>query len=507
MITRLFESKPQHPLADPKELRQIVAALPTDAPSRLIDEVSDWFASLEQLDGLRDDRLWQACLALDTAAQPALRKLTRDFLTVPQRRDVADRLAHTLRDEYCGRLVALYARVVAAAQRRDKIGEMLRPEAPLVIGRLLTTLGLQYKWTAFQHATPPAGFWQRLGSAYLAAVALGIDDQPAGPDVQGVAPRTLAQNYLQTVLLAASSPDSLHPAEIELADKVLAHFLPRFSMAATNLPGMLYWIDAALDQPPLRLATLPKASPGLRLISPGDLHDAVQAMIPQVQKGLLPDMLNVGLGGLYPQRQVGRVLRHVARYWAPHPPMREHQRHAVTTAIRIVQGFEACADRFDPRSATGEVGTEVWQAHNVSLGGVGVRLDRPGSDGPRVGTLLGLLPEGSDRWMIGIVRRLTQHHGGSTSAGVQTLTRDARLIEVYARTASGVLAPEPIRALVIDKVAGTGEVRLLLPGTTYDGRESLEAGQGGRQLLFTPVQCEDSTPDYDFAVYRARVAD
>lgn len=502
MLTRLFQSTPRHPLADPRELREIVAALPTDDPSRLVREVGDWFASLEHLDGLREDSLWQACTALDRAARPALRLLTRDFLLAPPRRDAAQRLVRLIGDEYCGRLARLYAQVLNATQRRDKLGEMLRTDAPQIVEQLLATLNLQFKWSAFWHSTPPTGFWRQLGSAYLTAVVLDIDGRPARPELPDSAPRTLAQHYLQTVLLAASSPDSLQPAEIELVDKVIAHFLPHFSMARSNLPGMLYWIDAALDQPPLRLATLPSATPSVRLISPGEMHKEVERLLLDVQKGSIPESFAVG--GLSSQRQVSRVLRHMARYWAPYPPMREHQRHALTTELNVVQGFADCADRFDPRTASvaaTSATSAVWQAYNVSQGGLGARVSAEAAGDLRVGTLLGMQPENAGRWMVGVIRRLTRHHDGSVSAGIQILTREVRLIEVNARTAGGTLAPEPIRALVFDKVGGTGELRLLLPGNSYDSGETLEAAR----LRLAPVRCEDSSSDYDLAMYRARV--
>lgn len=499
MITRLFESTPQHPLADPKELAEVVAGLRAGDPARLIAEIGDWFASLEQIDRFRADRLWQACTALDKAAQPALNRLTRDFLLSPPPRDAADRLVRLLRDEYCGRLAALYGRALAAARQRDRVGEALRPEAPQIVERLLATLGLAFKWSAFRHATPPAGLWRRLGDAYLAAVALGIDGQAATTETGEALPYTLAQRYLHVVVLAASSPDSLQPAEIELADRVIAHFLPSFAMAANDLPGMLYWVDASLDQPPLRLATLPAASPGVRLISPGDVHQAVEALLPEVQRGWVPESFK--LGGLSSPRQVSRVLRHMARYWAPYPPMRAHQRHALTTALHVVEGFDACADRYDRRAEVDSTGSPIWHASDVSLGGLGVQVDAATGAGLRVGALVGMRPDGRTEWMIGAVRRLTRHRDGSVRAGIQTLSRELRLIEVRVRTAAGTLAPTATRALVLDKASGAGDLRLLLPGNTYDSRETLEAGR----LRLTPLRCEDSGPDYDLAVYRGRL--
>lgn len=506
MILRLFDREPRHPLTDAKELQRIVAALPNDDPTRLIDEVSGWFESLEQIDDLRDDHLWAACHALDRASQRALRRLTRGLLTQPRRRAAVDQLVVALRDGYYGRLAALYGRVLRASQRRDKVGDALRSESPAIICRLLATLGSQYKWACFRHSAPAAGFWKSLGDAYLAAVSLGIDSRPGPAAAAAATPAcTPAQEYLKTVLLAASSPDSLQPSEIELAEQLIAHLLPNFVLATSNVPGMLYWVDALLDQPPLRLATLPKASPGLRVIAPGKACETIDEMLAQVQKGFLPETLN--LGTLFPQRLVGRVLRHFARYWAPQPPMREHRRHAVTTAIRIIHGFDACADLFDEYLAIPPADAAVWQADNVSLTGVGARIAQPDAEWPRVGTLLCLLPEGSDKWLIGLVRRLVRHQDGSASAGIETLAKEARVFVVRARTANGVLAPAPIRTLLITTDSATGEARLLLPGATFDPRESLEGNHLGRRLLLTPIACDESGADFDLARYRVRVAD
>lgn len=503
MILRLFASAPRHPLTDARELRQIVAALPTDDPPRLVTEVSDWFESLEQVDDLREDQLWTACCALDVAAQPALRRVTQHFLVLPRRRAVNDKTTQDIGERYFGRLAGLYQRVLDACAQRDKTGAALRSEAPLIACRLLSALGNQYKWAAFRHAAAAPGFWRALGGAYLAAVDLGIDAQPGAPSAAG-AP-TPADLYLKTLLLAASSPDSLQPIEIELTDKVISHFLPQFVMARSNVPGMLYWADALLDQPPVRLATLPKASPGLRLISPGTSTEGVAALTQLVHKGVMPETLN--LGGLYPQRQVSRVLRHIARYWSAQPPMREHRRHAVSSAIRVTHGLSACTDLYDPQVAAPAADSVVWHAENISLSGIGVRIDRLGDGWPRIGSLLGMLPEGSDKWLLGVTRRLVRHDDGTASAGIQTLAKEARLLMVHARTASGVLTPEPIRALLCDTLAASGEARLLLPGATFDSRESIEGCEGDRRVLFVPVACEESCPDYDLARYRVHVGD
>ena len=43
MILSLFSAKPEHPLADAKELRRAIAELPLDNAFKAVDEVLAWF--------------------------------------------------------------------------------------------------------------------------------------------------------------------------------------------------------------------------------------------------------------------------------------------------------------------------------------------------------------------------------------------------------------------------------------------------------------------------------
>lgn len=84
MILSLFSSRPDHPLADPKELKRIVGEIPLDNAFKAVDEISGWLESLANADGFRPDLLFDVARQLDDAAQPHLRKLARDYLHSPR---------------------------------------------------------------------------------------------------------------------------------------------------------------------------------------------------------------------------------------------------------------------------------------------------------------------------------------------------------------------------------------------------------------------------------------
>ena len=82
MLLNLFSSRPDHPLAEAKELRRVIGELPLDHPYKAVDEVHGWFESLLVATDFRADLLFGVARQLDEAAQPFLRRLARDCLQV-----------------------------------------------------------------------------------------------------------------------------------------------------------------------------------------------------------------------------------------------------------------------------------------------------------------------------------------------------------------------------------------------------------------------------------------
>ena len=84
MILNLFSSRPDHPLGDPRELKRVIAELPLDNSFRAVDEVYGWYESLMVANDFRIDHLFDVVRQLDEAAQPFIRRLSRDYLHSPR---------------------------------------------------------------------------------------------------------------------------------------------------------------------------------------------------------------------------------------------------------------------------------------------------------------------------------------------------------------------------------------------------------------------------------------
>ena len=508
MLLNLFSSRPEHPLGDPKELKRTLSELPIDNSFKAVDEVCGWFESLRAAQDFKVDHLFDVIRQLDEAAQVHIRRLSRDYLNAPRLSKSEERRLWAMCYNYWGEVSGLYATCIDRAKQnpKDKASEALKPQLPLAATRLVAARATQLKWVEFRYDPVGEDLWRGLGQPYLEAESAGYAQKPVQLYPASPGMSCVAQQYLQALIRFSSSVDGLMPLEIELADRLTAHFQSGFAFTAECLPNSVYWIDAAAGSPPVRLARHPdQLSPSLRFFSPGTAPQALSVLMDSVERGQIPVDLN--LGGEYPVKLLLPVLRHLAMYWASEPPQREHQRHAVKTRIAVLQGFDDCFTVFAGNVA--RVGkervAESWVVENVSLGGFGASIEAIG-DWLKIGALLCMQPEGGDNWVLGVVRRFSKDSEGHASVGIKALSKNAQSVELRPRTA-GFSAAAAIPGVLLREGNPPGEVRMVLPFASFDVRESLELLQGDRLHLLIPIELEESGSNFEVARYRESVMD
>ncbi|MFA7290804.1 MAG: hypothetical protein WC023_01015 [Rhodocyclaceae bacterium] len=505
MMLNLFSSRPDHPLADAKELKRVISELPLDNAFKAVDEVSGWLESLGNAEGFRVDQLFDLVRQLDDAVQPHLKSLSRNYLNSPRLSRAEEKRLWSAIFGYWGQFADLCERCMTKLGEKDKGVDALKASLPLLAARTVAALGQQVKWVEFRYGPVKSELWQRLGHAYLVAEAGKAAHKPLQlyPNVQGAT--TVASEYLHALAFHASSMDSLMPLEIELADRLLAHFLPGFVFSAEAQSSSVYWVDAAKAVPPMRMAKLPHAvTPTLRFFSPGSVPQTLEEMIHSVERGDIPADLN--LGGQYQPRALLPVLRHLAMYWAAQPPLREHPRHNVKTRLAVLHGFDDSFTVFagDVARIGKERTAESWVVENVSLGGFGAAIDNLRGDWLKVGALISMQPEGGENWVLGVVRRFSKESDNEANVGIQTLARQAVSVELRPR-ASMYAASNSIPGIRLPEDKAPGEVRLVLPTATFDVRESLEYSNGERRYLLTPIEQIEAGADFEIARYRELV--
>ena len=500
-------AKVDHPLADPVELKRIISELPVDNAFKALDEVAGWLESLSAVQDFPVDRLYEALRQLEESAAPHLRRLSRDYLNSPRLSRTEETRLWSINYGFWTLLAANYERCLGAIGEKGRAAELLKTALPVLCVRLIGALGSVLKWEQFHYGPTPGDIWRRLGHVLLLAENAGV----AGKAVSMGAATAFSSpvhEYQKVMIFQAASMDSLLPFEIELAERLIAHFLPYFVFTVEATHDSVYWVDLKGAQPPLRMARMPlQGEPTQRFFKPGSAHEGICALLTTLERGgELP--AEVKLGEPYHARALIPVLRHLAAYLAPVPPQRRHDRYHVKHRMDVLNGlvnaFVAFSGEFGGRPAGLPV--ESWVVENVSRGGFGGRVSNIPADWLRVGALLAVQPEGGENWLLGVVRRYHRETESEGRVGIETLARNVTAIELKPCTASSYAAVAGLPALIIDDAPESGEVRVVLPPMTFDLRESLEYTQGGKRHLLMPVALQERTADFELARYRLKVS-
>lgn len=480
----LFSSRPDHPLADAKEAKRICGALLTREPEAALDEATALLESLARTEGFRIEQRLAAVLQLDEAAGVPARRLCRDYVTAQRLSRGQEFRLWQVNRAYWAALIGEYENCLERYAANEKAAESIKSSLGLLHARLLHAGANHLKWDQFRYGPADNRLWQRLGRIYLAAVGRRLAQQKLVL-YAGLPETTVEAEYLRALVFQASSMDKLLPAGIEIAERLIANFLPRFVFTDQVRPDNVYWVDAARAQPPARLARPPEISPSLRFFNSIPAVAALQALKARIANdGRIPAEVN--LGGQYPVATVIAVLDHLAACWSPTPPMRGHARHRVKSRLAVVHGLAGLHVRLQGRDDC--LDCESWLVDDVSQGGLGALAPLIGASGAgdwlRIGALLGMRPEGGDNWLVGIVRRFSRDSDAQGAVGIETLSKTPRAIVADC----GGLQTEGI---LLDALKPGESVRVVLPATAWeDGMSLLFPFDGAQARLFPEALLE-----------------
>jgi hypothetical protein len=458
-----FSNKPVHPLADAREAKRILTEIANREPLSAVEDASAWVESLTVDESFKLAQRLDLIFKLDEAAAAQARRLGRDYPALAGASRIQETRHWDIAHGYWQLLGDAYGACLARGREAVKEGDAIRHQLPLLYARLIAALAAQFKWKLFRYGPVDPQFWATLGGHYLAAVEAKIEHKTLQL-YPGCGDTSIEAEYLKVLVFQATSIDNLQPLEIEIAERLIAHFLPHFSLIRELRPENVYWVDASKPLPPTRLAKLPEVTPTLRFFNGTRAVTEVEATMAQIRSdGRVPP--NINLGAQYAAEAVLPVLRHLAMCWAPKPPMRSTARRRISSPMKAVSGLAAVHQRLSGR-ASGSEGLESWAVDDVSLGGLGASVSISRHDWIRVGALVGMQPDGGDNWLLGIVRRYVRTAPNSGSVGVETISKTPRAVFADA----GGLWTE---ALLLDVPAVGEYARMALPANALEDKVAL----------------------------------
>ena len=502
MISLFGSKKPDHPMAGIKEAKKLLDELPSSDAFRCADELTHWLESVMTAEGFKAEYRAQLIQLLDETAQPHLRKLARDYMSSPRLAKHQEIRLWTALHDYWRQAASAYVSCVDVFAAGGKSADALKGSLPLLLVRALRALAAQMKWMYVRYGPMDPSVWGVIAKVYAFAEQRKLAQSAVSvyPGVAGES--TPEQEFLKVVMLAASSPDSLLPQEMELCERLIAHFCTSFTLRPDQQPDIAYWIDLATSQAPLRLARPPQHAPTLRFFAAGKALQDLESVIRTVGAGGSVSS-QLSLGGNYPPDTVLDVLNHLALYWSPKPPERKHQRHRVKSRLNVAHGYDGVLAVLGDSGTHFGTATETWIVENVSAGGFGASIPEIKGDWLNIDCLLGLQPEGGDNWVLGVIRRLQRGASQKGSVGIQTIAKSAQLVQLSLGEGAGI----ETGVLLNDGSEASGEARLLLRPGVFTPGQNLEYRKGELSCLLMPQGVIASGDEYEVARFRELIRD
>jgi hypothetical protein len=493
--------KPDHPMAELKQARRLLEELPTQDSFKMAEELAHWIESVSTFDDFKPEYRLQLLLLIDENAQAPVRKLSREYLASVRPSKYQENRLWGVIHEYWKQAGLAYVRVVDQVIAGVKGVDALKAQLPLLLARALRSVAQRIKWQHMRYGPVDGSAWSVLNKVYAFAesrklVAVKVVMYPAVPGDS-----TPQLEYLKAVIFSASSPDSLLPLEVEIAERMIGEYASRVALAASPVNENGYWIDLAQGVGPARLARVPQPVPAtVRYFGARSALGELEKLIDAIQdSGAVPSSVN--LGGDYDTDVVVGVLRHLASYWSPEPPERKHPRHNVKSRLSVAHGFDGVlgvlgtSDSLDFDTTA----VESWIVENVSAGGFGAVIPQIKGDWLRVGAMLALQPEGGTNWVLGLVRRVNKGENHQARVGIQTLSKSP----VVSQFSLGVAAEQGI--VLKGAEPEHGESSIALRSGVFAPTQNLEADRNGKRHVYMPVGLVERGDDYEIGRFREMI--
>ncbi len=495
MLSGLFGKKSDHPLADAGAVQALLDDLPKNDAHKSLAELTGWMESVADDDGFRLDQQFAVLRLLDDAAQPHARRLARDYFSPGELGKFQENRLWLALDGFYRRSADAYGLLFDRYCCGDKGEGAIRDQLPLLAARTLHALGGRLKYAAAHYAPVDGNVWSGLAKLYRHAEQRNYLDVAVVPYAGAGGSFSVRQTAGHLLGWYGSGSGALGPLDLHLAERIVAQFGTAIDVGAQQDAGSLFGFDLAQPSAPVRLRTGAAMPPSMRFVGMAAMLPRLQDLLRTLDKNVVPQEMN--LGGSYEAETVRGAVQFLLDYLSA-PPSRRGTRRGIAGGMLVAAGFAGAAGCLAGEAGCGTLAAR-WEIEDIGNGGFGAVLPAQGTDGVRIGTLLGVQPEGVPHWGVAVVRRLLRDGGNRLHAGAEMLAPRAFGVSVSRGPQDG----QPALWLPAGKGDPPGEVRLAMKADTFSVHRSLQASLNGSHYLLMPLGLVENGPDYDLARFRA----
>ena len=497
--------KVDHPMADIRDARKIVAALPADDASRALEEITRWLESLKAAEAYKLNRRLENLDLLDGASGKHQRRLLQDYLATPRHRKSDEHRLWTDVYRFWRELGEGYLQCLQHYEASPARALAFRDSLPIIIARALRAFRQQLKWILLRYGLVEARVWSELARLYRFAEDKGFADETIAVHPGTIGGSTVKQEFLKALVFAASSTDSLHPVAQDLASRLVTHFSRAFVLAGNPGAGCTHWFDLEAPKAPARIVGVPEEKATVRFFGAGPaLHELEQLKAHIAYTRSLPDDLE--LPGEQDIDAVMTLLKHLEMNWSGKTQARRFERRKVASRVTVVPGIQGIIEVLefavnDSLDFSHQQAAESWIVEDLSEGGYGAVIPAVQGDWVEVGSLIGVEGETFRQWRVGLIRRVTRNEQQQQRVGVQLLTQNATLaglrLPAKGSTAGAATRKLGFAVLLAATPEGRGDVELVIGKDVLDGADSVEMSIGDKTYLLIQGVMVGHGSDYD----------
>ncbi len=501
MLAALFGKKSDHPLADLKSAQRVLDDVPKTDSLKAMQELTGWLESLrDHADKFRLDHQVAVLRLLDEAAQVHVRKLQRDYFAVHTLGKFQESRTWTVLNEYFSFSEILYASVLAGCRKGDRNALTIKPQSALFAVRAIVAATNRLKLAAVRYALIDPAVWAHLAEIYSYAEAQNFLDEPVAIYPGTGISTSAGKEFAGTMVWHSVVSGSLPILNIYIAERLIAYINKSLTVSNQVIAGSEWAINLEQPTPPIRINAETTLHPAMRFLGVGSAEAALNNLIKSLEKGVLPQELNMG-GPLYEAELVREVAKQLVTRLILPPPTRRNSRRSIKVSLHVAKGFSKLIENTEAGLNFSDDANEVWEVEDISATGFRCVTAPNTLNSIKIGLLIGSKPENVGNWGVGIVRRLNCDAQNNLHVGVETLANQVHAVLLGASEHGG--ADGDHIALYLNKPNdNSGEAWLLMKLGAFLSNRSFHMQLGDKTYLLMPLGLVESGEDYELARYR-----
>lgn len=457
-----FKQGPDGPIrnvADAKALLEEAIASSNDNLT-IIQPVSSFLHTVTHTEGYDPVTLAKIVRLLSEGASDIYQALYEEYFSLQAGR-------RFMKDEYWRHLaefkenaVAAYRRSVEELARSAKItDDLLNRELAALSARLLENLADYQKLYHLRYFAIEPSLWLTLAGVHALAQQRKFERIPLPLDNRST---SVAQQIARILMMEMAPLSAMMPDQIEATAVITSTYASAFIYRSDPDPAATFRFSPTGTLPPERFSGDTAAEPGTIYFGAGPVMERLLALKQSLGTGHgMPR--DLALPSTVSRRKTLAAIKLLISHWSATPPTRTFQRNKINYRFGVVRGFDETRrmiaqstaapleseknkelryreqldlhlygfitdrtlqerDNRHQEAPQPQKQLEIWEADNISRGGLGALLPKSSAASLRVGQIIGLRLATENSWMLGQVRRFFHPSDKTTGVGVQVLS-------------------------------------------------------------------------------------